>query len=64
MHQPINPIIIGIEGFGGSGKTTLANNLKDKLNKRAVISIDSFIVKESAQHGKPQEETFDTGRAS
>lgn len=40
------PILIGIEGFGGSGKTTLANRLKDILGNSYVVSIDEFIVKE------------------
>lgn len=62
INKSIKPIIIGIEGFGGSGKSTLANKLKDKLNNCEVISIDAFIIKESAQQGKPQEDTFDIGR--
>lgn len=35
------PLIIAISGFGGSGKTTLANQLKTGLKGEAV-SIDSF----------------------
>jgi uridine kinase len=36
-----NPAIIAISGFGGSGKTTLANLLSETLDA-PVISIDSF----------------------
>lgn len=36
-----HPILIGVSGFGGSGKTTFANQLGNKLNA-PVISIDSF----------------------
>lgn len=35
------PVIIGISGFGGCGKSTLANSLNDKLNG-AIIGVDSF----------------------
>ena len=35
------PVIIGISGFGGCGKSTFANNLNDKLNG-AIIGVDSF----------------------
>lgn len=50
------PILIGIEGFGGSGKTTLANNLKNRLGDAYVVSIDDFIVKE-----KLSEKSWDKG---
>ena len=50
------PIIIGIEGFGGSGKTTIAQHLSDSLEDSYVIHIDDFIVKE-----KLLEPAWDTG---
>lgn len=40
------PVLIGVEGFGGSGKTTLANQLKEALGSAHVVTIDDFIVKE------------------
>ncbi len=39
------PILIAIEGFGGSGKTTFASKLKEALQDAYMISIDDFIVK-------------------
>lgn len=40
------PTLIAIEGFGGSGKSTIANSLAKILDNTFVISIDDFIVKE------------------
>lgn len=40
------PVLIGIEGYGGSGKTTLAHKLCDDLGSAWVVNIDDFIVKE------------------
>ena len=37
------PVLIGIEGFGGSGKTTFAVQLKDALLDAYIIKIDDFI---------------------
>lgn len=39
------PMIISIEGFGGSGKTTLASQLGDALRDAHIIHLDDFIVK-------------------
>lgn len=40
------PILIGIEGFGGSGKSTVAAQLAEALADAVVVPIDAFIVKE------------------
>lgn len=36
------PFVIGISGFGGAGKTTLANRLVDRLDGAAAVHMDSF----------------------
>lgn len=38
-------VLIAIEGFGGSGKTTIAQRLKEALGDAYIVSIDDFIVK-------------------
>ena len=50
------PMLIGIEGYGGSGKTTIAQKLAALLGSAFVISIDEFIVKE-----KLAERSWDSG---
>ena len=50
------PIIIGIEGFGGSGKTTLSKQLGDALGNAYIVHLDDFIVK-----SKLSEPAWDTG---
>lgn len=44
--KPHGPVVIGIEGFGGAGKSTFAMRLSDALKDAYVVSIDDFIVKE------------------
>lgn len=56
------PILIGIEGFGGSGKTTFANKLKDTLGNSYVVSIDEFIVKEKITESSWDKGGFDRDR--
>ena len=50
------PVIIGLEGFGGSGKTTIAKQLNALLSNAYTIHIDDFIVK-----AKLAEPAWDTG---
>ncbi len=40
------PVLIGVEGFGGSGKTTFAAKLCEVLGLAYVVNIDDFIIKE------------------
>jgi len=50
------PVLIAIEGFGGSGKTTIADKLKASLDDAYIINIDDFIVK-----SKVTESSWDKG---
>jgi uridine kinase len=43
-------VLIGIEGFGGSGKSTFAARLSEVLPDAAVVPMDAFIVKEQVLH--------------
>src|SRR3989344_4105754 len=56
------PVFIAVEGFGGSGRSTLAEKLKHLLPNAEVIKIDSFILKEPAQNAEPWEQVFDRKR--
>ncbi len=49
-QQPVShrPIIIGIDGFGGSGKSTFAEKLKVALGDAYVVPIDDFFIKDKA----------------
>jgi uridine kinase len=38
--------LIAIEGYGGSGKTTFANQFRNALGSAFVVNIDDFIVKD------------------
>lgn len=40
------PVLIAIEGYGGSGKSTFAAELSAELENCFVINIDDFIIKE------------------
>lgn len=50
------PVLIAIEGFGGSGKSTIAEKLKNELESAYIVNIDDFIVKE-----KILEQSWDKG---
>lgn len=56
LRRSDRTIVIGIEGFGGSGKSTIAARLRDALVSAAVVHMDSFIVKD-----KVLEPSWDNG---
>jgi uridine kinase len=56
------PILIAIEGFGGSGKTTFAKKLASVLGDAYVINIDDFIVKEKLTKHSWDKGAFDRAR--
>lgn len=55
-------VIIAIEGFGGSGKTTLAKKLRDALGDAYIISIDDFIIKTKLTEPSLDKGVFDRER--
>ncbi len=57
-----HPILIAIEGFGGAGKSTIANKLAEILGSAFVISIDDFIVKEKLTESSWDKGSFDRAR--
>jgi uridine kinase len=56
------PILIAIEGFGGSGKTTLAEKLKNSLHDAYIINIDDFIIKAKLTEPSWDKGAFDRER--
>ncbi len=56
------PVLIAIEGFGGSGKTTLAEQLKDVLQDAYIINIDDFIIKSKLTEPSWDKGAFDRER--
>ncbi|HLY31265.1 MAG TPA: hypothetical protein VKQ36_09560 [Ktedonobacterales bacterium] len=56
------PILIGIEGYGGSGKTTIAQQLANALGDASMISLDDFIVKEKLAEPSWDGGAFDRAR--
>lgn len=56
------PVIIALDGFGGSGKTTLAKKLSDALGDCYVIAMDDFIVKEKITEPSWDKGSFDRRR--
>jgi uridine kinase len=56
------PILIGVEGFGGAGKSTLANKLKNALGNAYIVQTDDFIIKENLTLVSPDMECYDLKR--
>lgn len=56
------PILIAIEGFGGSGKSTVANKLAELLGNALVVNIDDFIIKENITENDWDKQAFDRQR--
>lgn len=56
------PVLIAIEGFGGSGKTTIADKLKASLGDAYIINIDDFIVKSKVTEPSWDKGAFDCDR--
>ena len=53
------PLLIAIEGFGGSGKTTFAEALKEALGSAYVVNFDDFIVKAKLTDSSWENGAFD-----
>jgi uridine kinase len=53
------PVLIGIEGFGGSGKTTFATELRPALDSAYVVGLDDFIVKDKLANAPWDTGAFD-----
>ena len=61
--KPSNKLVlVGIEGYGGSGKTTLAKQLAAELDSAYIVNIDDFIVKEKSTEASWDKGGFDRKR--
>lgn len=47
-HVARRPIIIGIDGFGGAGKSTFAKKLKVALGDAYIVHVDDFFIEDKA----------------
>ena len=55
-------VIIGIEGYGGSGKTTIAKSLSEQLGNAYVVPLDDFIIKAKLTESSWDKGAFDRER--
>jgi uridine kinase len=62
FYQSNDPVLIAIEGFGGSGKTTIAGKLKNQLQDASIVCIDDFIIKDRLAQASWDSGVFDRDR--
>ena len=55
-------VLIAIDGYGGSGKSTFAMKLRTALSSAFVFNIDDFIVKEKITDSSWDKSVFDRNR--
>lgn len=56
------PVLIAIEGYGGSGKTTIAEQLAKTLGDSYIVNVDDFISKEKLEDTSADKPGFDRER--
>ncbi|PFA63090.1 uridine kinase [Bacillus sp. AFS015802] len=58
--SPHRPFIVGVDGLGGSGKTTLAEALKREIKySPSILHLDDFIVEKGRRYGTGNEEWYE-----
>lgn len=59
LQDEARPVLVGVEGYGGSGKSTFADQLCDALGDADVVRVDDFIVKDRLADTPWDEGAFD-----